>query len=197
LIITPIILAAGESSRMGSAKALLEFGGHSCIQKILACCARSGAAEPVVVLGHLAEDIAVTIPKGVRVVVNEDYQRGQTSSLKTGLVALPPQSDGFLLFPVDVPLVHASTVDLLLTSDRPIAVPTHGGKRGHPARFRQSVGDEFLSLKDDEPAHLVVRQDPARVAEIAVDDPAVGMRLNLPEDYRRWSAWFEDQANDA
>lgn len=195
--ITPIILAAGESSRMGSAKALLEFGGQSSLQQILNCCERSGAADPIVVLGHRAEDIAAAVPGGVQVVVNQAYRRGQTSTLKTGLKALPPRADGFLLFPVDVPLVQVGTIDLLLQNDMAIVVPTHGGKRGHPALCRRPIVDEFLALGDDDPAHLVIRKDPGRVAEIAVDDPAVVMRLNLPEDYQHWLAWFERQAHDA
>jgi len=182
---------------MGSAKALLEFGGQSSLKHILNCCERSGTADPIIVLGHQADDIAAAVPDGVQVVVNQDYRRGQTSTLKTGLMVLPSHVDGFLLFPVDVPLVQAGTIDLLLQNEMPIVIPTHGAKRGHPALCRRGIVDEFLALGDDEPAHLVIRKDPGRVAEIAVDDPAVVMRLNFPEDYQRWLAWYERQAHDA
>lgn len=178
-----IILAAGMSRRMGTPKALLDFDGLTALELVIETCTLSGAGAPIVVLGHDAATIRRTIPAEVRVVVNLDYERGQTSSLKAGLTALAPDVDGILLFPVDCPLVGPETIHLLSAASRPIAVPIYGGRRGHPARFSASILDEFRALEDSRPAHEVVRREPDRVEEVMVDDPGVVMRLNTPEDY--------------
>lgn len=179
----PVILAAGESIRMGAPKALLDFDGRSGLELILETCGRTRAAEPIVVLGAAADRIRPVVPAGVTVTVNSGYRTGRTSSLKTGLRILPPDADAFLLFPVDLPLVRPDTVDRILAAPGVIAVPVHGGRRGHPARFDRDLVAEFLALADDEPAYRVVRSDPDRVVEIDVDDPAVVRKMNTPEEY--------------
>ncbi len=181
--VTPLILAAGESRRMGRPKALLDFDGTSCLEMVLEICRRSRALPPLVVLGFSADKVRPVLPAGTQVVVNADYARGQISSLKAGLEAVPADSDGFLLFPVDFPLVAPETVNALIDSEGMIAIPTYGESRGHPARFHGSLVKEFLALTDDQPAHVVVRKDPSRVVELAVEDPAVVMKMNTPEEY--------------
>ncbi|MBI2839492.1 MAG: nucleotidyltransferase family protein [Acidobacteria bacterium] len=179
----PIILAAGESRRMGTPKALLDFGGRTCLDLVIESCMLSGAGAPIVVLGHEAATIRRTIPADVGVVINLDYERGQTSSLKAGLTAIPSDSDGILLFPVDCPLVRPETIRLLALTSRPIAVPVYGGRRGHPARFSSATLHELRALHDSQPAHVIVHRDPLRVEEVMVDDPGVVTRLNTPEQY--------------
>lgn len=202
MIVTPIILAAGESRRMGTPKALLDFDGVTTLAMVLDTCLRSDAAMPILVLGHRESDVMAGIPAGVsvQIAVNAHYRMGQTSSLKAGLRALPRETDAFILFPVDVPLVRVSTVDALIlagaaagatgpagaakASERPIVVPTFRGRRGHPAFFHRTLVNEFLALGDDEPAHTVLHRDPVRVYEVPVEDEAIVMGLNTPEDYQ-------------
>lgn len=181
---TPLILAAGESSRMGTPKALLDFDGLTCLDLVLRACRRPRCTAPLVVVGAAADRIRAALPAGTAVVDNPGFRHGQTSSLKTGLRSLPPDADGFLLFPVDFPLVRSETVDRILTTDGAIVIPLHAGRRGHPARFGAATVAEFLALGDDEPAHRVVRRDPDRVVEVPVDDEAVVMRMNTPAEYR-------------
>jgi molybdenum cofactor cytidylyltransferase len=203
VIVTPIILAAGESRRMGSPKALLDFDGVTSLAMVLDTCLRSDAAMPVLVVGQKESEVMAGIPAGftLRVAVNARYQLGQTSSLKAGIRALPAEADAFLLYPVDVPLIRVSTVDALIlagaaaegavapagapvTSRRPIVIPTFRGRRGHPALFHRSLVSEFLALGDDEPAHTVVRKNAARVFEVPVEDESILTALNTPEEYR-------------
>jgi CTP:molybdopterin cytidylyltransferase MocA len=78
--------------------------------------------------------------------------------------------------------VAPETVNALIDSEGMIAIPTYGESRGHPARFHGSLVKEFLALAD-EPAHVVVRKDLSRVVEVAVEDPAVVMKMNTIEEY--------------
>lgn len=215
-IIVPLVLAAGDSRRMGRTKALLDFDGRTAIEIVLAAhreaadaaqAAGVTLAPPVVVLGRDAEAVRPHLPEGVRAVVNPAPERGRTSSIRAGLEAieasLSPESPGtaggldaeaeaFLLHPVDSPLVAAETIARIVgdASGRPIVVPVFEGRRGHPALFRRAVFAEFHALGDDEPAHVVVRRDASRVCEVAVEDENVARRLNTPGEYRAALAAF-------
>lgn len=180
---TPIILAAGASTRMGRPKALLEFGEATAIELVIATCRRAAGGDPIIVLGHEADDIIRRLPTGSRVVLNAKYESGQTSSLKAGMRSLPPDCSSFLIFPVDCPLVRAETINLLIAAQPAIAIPEHDGRRGHPARVASTLIDELLALRDDEPAHTVIRRDPTRVTTIQVDDPGAVLKLNTLDDY--------------
>lgn len=195
-----IVLAAGASTRMGRSKALLPFGDLTALERVVRCGAQAGAGSSIVVGGHDAEAIrAVAGLAGARFVVNPRWERGQTSSLLAGFAELPPDAAGFLLFPVDCPLVRPETVARILAapSAAAIAVPRYGGRRGHPALFRRATFAEFHALGDDEPAHAVLRRDPARVTDVEVDDPGVALPLDTPADYERALETFRAAAGGA
>ncbi len=190
-MIIPLVLAAGRSERMGSPKALLDFGGRLAIEVILDLCRRASLAAPVVVLGHEPARVQAALPSaGLTVVENPDYARGQSSSIQAGMKALPKGAEGFLLWPVDMPLVADATVAALLAvwekrpAEKQIVVPMRTGRRGHPAIYGAAVFPEFMRLRPDEPGHAVIRKDPARVLEIPVDDPWVLFRMDTPEEYQ-------------
>ena len=81
--------------------------------------------------------------------------------------------------------------------DAPFQKSQHPRDFYHTATRLRRTRETGIYSRKCEPGHLIVRKDPQRVAEIAVDDPAVVMRLNLPEDYQRWVTWFEKQGSDA
>lgn len=198
--IVPIILAAGLSTRMGRPKPLLDFDGHTALELVLSTCRRTslaGAAlDPlVIVLGHAAEQIRQQVHLGAAVVaVNPHPERGRSSSLRAGLERLPEDADGFLLFPVDCPLVRDETVRRLVASAlaphpevRRIHVPTYGPerRRGHPILVDRALVPELAALGDDEPARVVVHRHADEVATVAVNDPGIVLDLDTPEDYER------------
>lgn len=189
--ITPIILAAGASTRMGQPKALLDFDGKSALDLVLE--AVKGLGLPIVVLGAAREEIlSRLLPKmtvdGVKVVFNEHPERGQTSSLKTGLAALPGSSSAFLFHPVDFPLVTPADVARLVAtasehSDKALFIPSHAMRRGHPVLCRRDVAAEFLALPDEAPARDVIRARPERIAHVEFPEAFILMDMDTPRDY--------------
>jgi CTP:molybdopterin cytidylyltransferase MocA len=186
--ITPILLAAGASSRMGRPKALLDFDGRCCLE--LALEAVRDCGTPVLVLGPNHEEIRARVAlDGVRVAYNLDVESGQTASLKAGLALLPPEAEGFLFIPVDVPLLTAAEVGRLVESFRSsrksIVIPSHDMKRGHPVLCRRDVAAEILALPPGASARDVVNRDPGRVDYVLFADAYVLMDMDTPEDYVR------------
>jgi len=119
-MIAGLILAAGESSRMGRDKALLTYHGRTFLETIVVTLRNAGVERIAVVLGHHAEEIRkATKLEGVEVVINPEYRRGQTSSLQAGLRALDsPDLEAVILHLVDHPAVSAATIQELVHSFR-------------------------------------------------------------------------------
>jgi molybdenum cofactor cytidylyltransferase len=186
-----LILAAGESSRMGRDKALLTYRGKTFLETIVGTLREAGIERIAVVLGHHAEEIqrAVQLP-GVEVVVNAAYRLGQTSSLQAGLRTLDaPELEAVVLCLVDHPTVSAATVRQLVGSFRassaPIVIPTHQGQRGHPVVISRALFPELLSLGPAEGANTVIRRHRAATQFVDVGDPGILLDVDAPESFRR------------
>ncbi|HET8647986.1 MAG TPA: NTP transferase domain-containing protein, partial [Vicinamibacteria bacterium] len=143
--VVAVLLAAGEGRRMGGSKALLRAGATSFLEACLAALDRPGVAARVVVTGHEAGRVAALIPEaaGVSAAHNPDYGQGMLSSVLRGVQAAEEQdADALLLHPVDHPLVEPGTVDRVLAAlaaGAVVAVPSHGGRRGHPGGFARAA----------------------------------------------------------
>ena len=187
-MINAIVLAAGESKRMGMPKALLQFGDTTFLAQIVSVLQQSEMDKVTVVLGAQAERIrASTDLAGADIVVNEDYRKGQLSSLVVGLRSLPSQAAALLLCLVDNPLISVETVDRIVRAFRetgmPIVIPVFEGRRGHPALFARTMFDELLSAPADQGARHVVQSHKDRVLEVDIPEPAILARIETPEDY--------------
>lgn len=184
--VTPIILAAGASTRMGRCKALLTFDGPTALE--LAIDALGGLGRPIVVLGAHRAEIEARVPlRDVDVALNLDPDSGSTASLRAGLARLPAEAEGFAFLPVDCPLAGREDVDLLLAALGPgtsIAIPSHAGRRGHPVICRRAIADEILALPPGAPARDAIARDPARIA-YALRGAHILMDMDRPEDYAR------------
>lgn len=182
-----LILAAGESKRMGSPKALLEFRGATFLDRLVDVFSQY-CAPVVVVLGCGADTIRSGIGRPERVVFaeNRDYRLGQLSSMQCGLRAIPESADGVLFTLVDHPNVQPATIEALLSTPlAPLAIPRFQGRRGHPIYFRRDLAQEFLSLPPDSSAKAVVSHHADHIQFADVDDPGILDDVDDPAAYRR------------
>ncbi len=183
-----LILAAGESRRMGSPKALLQYGEASFLDTLTRLF--SGRCSPViVVLGAHAAQIRAAAIRPAIFVENPDYARGMTGSMQCGLRAVPPDADGVLFTLVDHPAATLATLDALLAPMDPqraplVRVPRFRAKRGHPIWFSRDLIPEFLALPADGPARDVVARYVDRTEYLDLDDPGIVADIDSPEDYR-------------
>lgn len=188
-MIAGLILAAGESSRMGSDKALLAYRGRTFLESIILNLRNAGIGKIVVVLGHHAEEIQRAVDlAGVQVVFNRDYQRGQTSSVQAGLAALQEFSpEAVILCLVDHPAVSAAVMTKLkdrFEGARPaVVIPTCEGQHGHPVVIGRELFSELLVLRPDEGANTVVRNYRAATQFVEVDDRGILLDVDEPETY--------------
>ena len=185
------ILAAGESRRMGRPKALVPFEGLTFVEHLLQATNHPRVGIVRVVLGANAESIQAELELDQEiVVVNQDWQQGQLSSIQSAIRSLPAdQTAGLLLCPVDHPLISSQLVSRLIAefdSDRKlIVVPTHQGRRGHPVIFHASLYAELLDASPNVGARQVVWAHPDAIAEIETDEAGVILNLNDPETMRK------------
>jgi molybdenum cofactor cytidylyltransferase len=185
-----ILLAAGESRRMGYPKPLLTIDGQTFLEKISATML---AVVPrlIVVLGAHADRIRPAVPRDERITVvgNPDYMRGQLSSLKAALGKIGPNSDGVLVHLGDHPKVRVDSfsaiVDAYYRTRSPIVIARCAGRRGHPLIFDRSLFAELLAAPEEQGARYVVNADAVRVRYVDVDDPGINLDLDTPEDLAR------------
>jgi molybdenum cofactor cytidylyltransferase len=186
-----LILAAGESRRMGRDKALLPYHGRTFLENIIANLHAAGIENVAVVLGPHAEAIQSAVNlAAVRVVINHDYQRGQSSSLQLGLAALAVDSpEAVILCLVDHPAISSEVITKLkccFEADRlPVLIPTYEGQRGHPVIISQPLFAELLALPPEEAANTVIRKYRHATQFVEVVDPGILTDVDDPEAYER------------
>ena len=192
-MLAAIILSGGASQRMGSPKALLPYQGRPFLEHLLDVTTHPKIGARRVVLGAHAELIADAVRLAVNeVVINEDWEQGQLSSIQAGIRSLPAGTDGVILCLIDHPLITAGLIDDLIgrfyadrTAKPLIVLPIYQGKRGHPVLFSASVYDELLAAPMDQGARSVVWAHAGEIAEVITAEQGCVLNLNDPETVKR------------
>jgi len=190
--IAAIVLAAGQSRRMGAVNKLLaEIGGKPMVAQVVDAALASQARPVVVVVGHEAEQVRAALAgRDVLFAHNPDYAEGISTSLRQGLRALPGGVDGALICLGDMPRVAPQQLDRLIAAFNPvegraICVPTVHGKRGNPVLFARRFFEEMESVSGDVGARHLIGESPELLCEVEMGDGSVLLDIDTPQALAR------------
>lgn len=183
-----LILAAGESKRIGTPKALLRIKSERFAERIADVLHGSGIQNVILVAGRHYAEIRKNL-SGITVVYNAQHPLGQFSSLQTGLREIPKQTEFVIVWPVDLPLVQKETIATLLETTQskrnPITVPVYHAKKGHPVIYSSETIAKILSMEPTHTGKELFEYFEGRITFADVEDPAVLIDIDTPEDYER------------
>jgi molybdenum cofactor cytidylyltransferase len=188
-MLSAILLAAGESKRMGEPKQLMPLGSSTLVGQAIDNLLNASVDETIVVVGHRAEEITKAIAtKPVKIMLNPNYRQGMSTSIIAGLILVDPKSQAVMLALGDQPLVASQTINQMIEAfnnqNKGIAVPTHKGKRGHPIIFAIRYKPELMELEGDIGGREILQRHPEDILEVAVDSESVITDINTQEDYQ-------------
>lgn len=183
-----VILAAGTSSRMGTAKQLLSIDGRPLLQHVLDNARQSSIGEVILVLGHAADAIKPQLElQDVKVLFNQNYREGMASSLKAGLSAVGSKMEAAIIILADQPFVHAATLDRLMAEHAQrraqIVIPNYRGFRGNPVLLDRSVFPEVMGLSGDIGCRAIFGEHMDGIVKLPVEDIGILLDIDQQSDY--------------
>jgi molybdenum cofactor cytidylyltransferase len=185
--VAALVLAAGRSTRMGRNKLMADLEGAPLLLRAVDAALASRARPVVVVTGHESDKTRAALQgRPVSIVHNPEYEKGLSTSLRSGLAALPPEADAALVCLGDMPKVSATLLDRLIRAFNPvegraICVPTWRGKRGNPVLWGRQFFPEMAALSGDVGAKHLMGEHPELVVEVQADDDGVLADVDTPE----------------
>lgn len=199
-----VILAAGKSERFGRNKMLEPVDSKPLIQRVVENALRSKVAAVVVVTGYDAEKIEAALrsyadPR-LRLVYNENYEEGQSSSVRRGVSEVVDESDAVMILPGDVAFISAGDIDALIdeyaNAKAKIVVASHKGRRGHPILFSRELFDEVLAIREETRGlKEVVRKHYNEVRTVERGSQVLA-DVDTPEDLREYTVKFRNTDSD-
>jgi len=184
-----IILAAGESKRMGFPKMLLNFNGKTMLERVILNVTGSRVDKTLVVLG--AENETITeIVSNMPVVYcyNKDFKEGMLSSVKCGFNHLPSDFRAVMVFQGDQPLITPEVINILVkeysSADKGIIIPVYNKKRGHPVLIDRRFINDIELLDSNNGLRSLAYMFPAEVLEVEIDDPGILRDFDTYEEYK-------------
>lgn len=192
--IIALVLAAGQSSRMGTTnKLLLDIDGKPMIKRVVENIQASKVQDILVVTGHERRRIEKALAgMDVEFVQNDSFEKGLSTSLRSGLRMISPDWDGVLVCLGDMPNVNAKHIDRLIDAFNPeqghaICVPTYQSKRGNPVLWASRFFDDMTKISGDTGAKHLIGENSEMVFEVDMDDDnAVMQDIDTPEAFEKY-----------
>lgn len=190
--VSAILLAAGESRRLGGSKLLLPLRDKTILETAVDHLLDSQAAEVIVVVGHQADETKKILDaRRVKVVFNPLYRNGMSTSIAKGLAAVDKKTSGILIALADQPYIEGSVVNQLiekfLNGRRGIVYPVYKGVQGHPVIFSMKYKGELLNLQGDTGGREIINRHRDDIAEVVIASPYILTDIDTPNDYRLYS----------
>ena len=186
--IAALILAAGQSRRMGAANKLLaEIDGKAMLLRVVEATQASQISKIIAVTGHEADSVVSALKAyGVGTVHNPDFADGLSTSLQRGVSGLGADIDGVVVLLGDMPRITPSHINRLIAAFNPvegraICVPTYQGKRGNPVLFAASFFAEMAEVGGDSGAKYLIGQHEDVLVEVPMDDDSIFLDVDTPD----------------
>jgi molybdenum cofactor cytidylyltransferase len=187
--IAAVLLAAGESSRMGQPKQLLQWRGRPLIEHAARTAVEAGLRPVVVVIGSRADDMRAAIRSPVTIVENARWAEGMSTSLQAGLQALPDDVDAAIMLLVDQPRIGAGHLRAVIEAYRESGMPIVGsafqGRRASPTLFDRSLFADLMRIVGDEGGRSIVRANPQRLFLVEAGDALTLQDIDSIEDWQQ------------
>jgi molybdenum cofactor cytidylyltransferase len=181
---------------MNRIKQLLPFQGKTLLGQVIENAGRSSLSEVIVVLGRYADKIQRVIDfasfSRVRIIINQNWDKGLSSSLKAGLAAVSGNCAGAMCILGDQPLINLEVIEAIISkfqeTKAPLVIPTCGGRRGNPVLIHRSLFRRLHGLTGDEGARVLFQEYSEQIAEIEVHNPGIHLDIDTWQDYLRLNA---------
>jgi molybdenum cofactor cytidylyltransferase len=189
-MIWAMILAAGESKRMGKPKLLLPFGEKTIIETIVETVVSSKVEKTLIIFGSEREKIEEKIKNyPVKIVYNRDFRSGMLSSVQCGFQSLPEETRAVLVVLGDQPKISATVINKLVdaykSSGKGIVLPVYNKERGHPVLIDVKYREEVENLNPEVGLRGTVYNHPEDILEVEVETPSIFQDIDDESDYKR------------
>ncbi len=186
--VTAIVLAAGQSRRMGQPKMLLPWGETTVLGKVLETLKSAGVDEIVVVTGGAREQVEAIVGESAQVVFNPEYANSEMlSSIQCGLGAIKPKARAALICLGDQPQIQVRSVQVILqeyeSTGASLIVPSYQMRRGHPWLVSAELWKEILEMHSPESTRDFLNRHALEIKYINVDTPSILADLDTPDEY--------------
>mgnify|MGYP001280205917 CR=1 FL=1 len=187
-MISAILLAAGQSKRMGGENKLAkEIQSIPLIKRSVKNILASSINELIIVLGHEKEIIEKLIDKNekIKLVFNKDFESGMASSIKTGINNLSKKTEAFFVCLGDMPMVNHDIYDQLIKSkdNKEIIVPTYKEQQGNPILFNKSMKKKIMSISGDIGAKKILQLNKKKIFNLEFNDQGIIKGFNTQKDF--------------
>ena len=189
-MITAILLAAGQSKRLKNENKLIKlFKKKLLINHILSSLIKSKVNKIIIVLGfeHLKVKKKLLKSKKIKFVINKNYKKGISSSIKTGLRSLSKENKGFLIVQADMPSISKTTINKIIlsinNSSQEIFLPRFKNRIGNPIGFKKSMIKNINKIKGDRGAKNIIKKNSKKIKFVNINSKSILTNFNTKKDF--------------
>ena len=187
-MITALILAAGQSKRMGQPKMLLPWGEKTVLEQVIFTFKTVSVDDIIVITGGDKEQVEVLVGNSAQTVFNPEFEKGEMlSSVQAGLAEIKPETEAILIGLGDQPQIQERSVRLVVEafykSRASIIVPSFQMRRGHPWLAARQHWDEILHMRSPESLRDFLSWHAEEIHYVQIDNDSILQDLDTPEDY--------------